>query len=90
MCNIWFFQDKLIDVRIFIFEEYLYEYHEKISFNTHAVYLPRHGTSSWKPVFFNSISDINVLIEKLWEQLPNPRELTDNDFDVSIVLLAFL
>lgn len=63
-------------------------YHEKISFNTHAVYLPIHDASSWEPVFFNSMSDINTLIEKLLEQLPSPQELTDKDFDVSKVLFC--
>lgn len=76
-------------MRIFKCEEYLYDkYHEKISFNTQAVYLPKYSASPWKPVFFNSMSDINVLIEKLWEQLPNPRELTNNDFDVSKILFC--
>lgn len=83
-----FFQDKLIDVRIFICEEYLYNKYHEISFNTHAVYLPIHDTSPWKPLFFNSMSDINALIEKLWEQFPNPRELTDNDFDVNKILFC--
>ncbi|XP_029676566.1 dnaJ homolog subfamily C member 10-like [Formica exsecta] len=72
--------DKLIDVRVFICENG--RYHEKISFNTHAVYLPMHDASSWEPVFFNSMSDINTLIEKLLEQLPSPQELTDKDFDI--------
>lgn len=45
-----------------------------------------HDASSWEPVFFNSMSDINTLIEKLLEQLPSPQELTDKDFDVSKVL----
>ncbi|KMR04889.1 hypothetical protein RF55_388 [Lasius niger] len=77
---IHFKKDKLVDVKVFTCEND--ECHEKISFNTHAVYLPMHNASSWEPVFFNSMSDINALIEKLLEQLPDPRELTDNDFDI--------
>lgn len=78
-----FFQDKLIDVRLYICEDYYDMYREKVR----AIYLPMHSTS-YKPVFFNNTSDINTLIEKLWEQLPNPQELTDNDFDVSKVLFC--
>jgi len=57
--------------------------HDKLSYSTHAVYLPIYNASSWEPVFFNDLSDINALIEKLLNQLPGPRELTDNDFTVS-------
>ncbi|XP_011266747.2 dnaJ homolog subfamily C member 10 [Camponotus floridanus] len=69
--------DKLIDVRLYICEDHYDMYREKVR----AIYLPMYSTS-YKPVFFNSTSDINTLIEKLWEQLPNPQELTDNDFDI--------
>lgn len=48
-----------------------------------------HDVSSWKPVFFNNISDINALIEKILEQLPDLQELTDNYFDVSKVLSCY-
>jgi len=56
--------------------------HDKISHNTHAVYLPIYNASSWEPIFLDSISDINTLIKKLLDQLPNPQELSANDFEV--------
>lgn len=57
--------------------------HGKMSYNTHAVYLPIYNVSSWEPVFLENIFDINILIEKLLDQLPSPQELSDNDFEVS-------
>lgn len=80
-----FFQDKLIDVRMFICENG--NCHNKMSYNTHAVYLPIYNASFWEPIFFDSIFDINTLIEKLLDQLPSPQELSDNDFEVSKVLI---
>jgi len=61
--------------------------HDKISYDTHAVYLPIYNTSVWEPIFIDDMSDINVLIEKLWEQLPNLQELTENDFEVRKILI---
>ncbi|KAL6256379.1 hypothetical protein P5V15_012493 [Pogonomyrmex californicus] len=71
--------DKLIDVRMFTCESD--SCHDKISHNIYAVYLPTYNISFWEPIFFNSISDIKTLIEELSSQLPNPQELSDNDFE---------
>ncbi|XP_011169355.1 dnaJ homolog subfamily C member 10 [Solenopsis invicta] len=71
--------DELIDVRLFTCEKG--DCHDKMSYNTHAVYLPIYNASSWEPVFLDSISDINTVIEKLLDQLPSPQELSDNDFE---------
>lgn len=59
--------------------------HDKMSYNTHAVYLPIYNASSWESIFLDSISDIDTLIGKLLDQLPSPQELSDNDFEVSKV-----
>ncbi|XP_032668105.1 dnaJ homolog subfamily C member 10-like isoform X3 [Odontomachus brunneus] len=71
--------DKVIDVKIFICEDG--NCHRKISYNTHAVYLPTYNASSWEPVFFDNIPDNSALIEKLLDQLPRPQELTESDFE---------
>jgi len=84
----WFFQDKLIDVRIFTCENG--NCYDKMSYNTHAVYLPTYNASSWKPIFLDSIFDINMLIEKLLDQLPCPQELSDNDFEVNKMLIHYI
>jgi len=58
-----------------------------ITRNKYAVYLPPlTDESSWKPVFVDSMSNIHTLIEKILDQLPNPQELSDNHFEVSITI----
>lgn len=69
--------DKVIDVKVFVCES---NCHDKVSYNTHAIFLPVDKTP-WEPILFENISDINILIEKLLEQLPSPHELTDDDFE---------
>lgn len=75
----------MIDVKIFVCEDN--NCHRQISYNTHTVYLPIYNASSWEPIFFDNISDINVLIERLLDQLPKPQDLTANDFQVNKVLV---
>ncbi|KAG5348339.1 DJC10 protein, partial [Acromyrmex charruanus] len=71
--------DKLIDVKMFTCKND--ECHDdKISYDTNAVYLPIYNKSFWEPIFLDGIFDINILIEKLLDQLPGPQELSDNDF----------
>ncbi|EZA59003.1 DnaJ-like protein subfamily C member [Ooceraea biroi] len=72
--------DKLIDVKVFTCADG--NCHDNVSRNTHAVYLPIYNASSWEPVFFDGLSDVNALVEKLLDHLPAPRELTDNDFTI--------
>ncbi|EGI66873.1 DnaJ-like protein subfamily C member 10 [Acromyrmex echinatior] len=72
--------DKLIDVKMFTCKND--ECHDKISYDTNAVYLPIYNKSFWEPIFLDGIFDINILIEKLLDQLPGPQELSDNDFKV--------
>ncbi|XP_014477755.1 PREDICTED: dnaJ homolog subfamily C member 10-like isoform X2 [Dinoponera quadriceps] len=72
--------DKVIDVKIFVCEDGNWG-HRKISYNTHAVYLPIYNASSWEPIFLNDFPDLNTLIEKLLDQLPTPQELTENNFE---------
>ncbi|XP_012530640.1 dnaJ homolog subfamily C member 10 [Monomorium pharaonis] len=71
--------DKLINVKLFTCEKN--NCHDKMSYDTQAVYLPVYNASSWEPMFFDSIFDINTLIKKLLDQLPSPQELSDNDFE---------
>lgn len=75
----------MIDVKVFVCESNCY--HDKVSHNTHAIFLPVHKTP-WEPILFENISDINILIEKLLEQLPSPHELTDDDFEVKKTLIV--
>lgn len=72
--------DQLIDVKVFVCEYNNCE--DKIFYKTHAIYFPVYNISYWSPVFFDDLPDINALIEKLLNQLPNPRELTDDDFAI--------
>lgn len=67
--------DKVINVKVFTCQN------DKISYNTHVVYLPMHNASSWEPIFLDNIYDINTLIEKLIDLLPGPQELSDSDFE---------
>lgn len=78
----------MIDVKIFVCEDS--NCHRKISYNTHAVYLPMYNASSWEPVFFDNIPDTSTLIEKLLDQLPRPQELTESDFEVSKASISIL
>ncbi|XP_019700630.1 dnaJ homolog subfamily C member 10 isoform X3 [Harpegnathos saltator] len=71
--------DKVIDVKVFLCKDD--NCHRKISYNTQAVYLAVYNASSWEPVLFDNIPDVNTLMEKLLDQLPRPQELTENDFE---------
>ena len=83
-----FFQDKLIDVKMFTCKND--ECHDKISYDTNAVYLPIYNKSFWEPIFLEDIFDINILIEKLLDQLPGPQELSDNDFKVKCLFVIYI
>lgn len=82
----FFFKDKIIDVKIFVCEDG--NCYGKISYDTHAVYLPMYNASSWDPLFLDNMPDTNALIEKILDQWSGSRELTENDFEVNNVLIS--
>ncbi|XP_070520406.1 dnaJ homolog subfamily C member 10-like [Cardiocondyla obscurior] len=72
--------DTLIDVIMFTCKDD--HCHDKMSHNTHAVYLPVYNASLWEPIFLDNLPDINTLTEKLSNQiLSSIQELSDDDFE---------
>ncbi|XP_012286037.1 dnaJ homolog subfamily C member 10 [Orussus abietinus] len=70
--------DKMVNVRIFNCEDKCSSY--ALPHNTHAVYLPARNKESSSPEFFYDIDDVDQLIQKVLEQLPEPQDLSADEF----------
>lgn len=55
---------------------------EILSSTTGAVFLSSEENDLWTPVIFNDIDDVEILVHEILQQLPEPQELTANDFKV--------
>ncbi|KAK0078935.1 hypothetical protein PV325_001923 [Microctonus aethiopoides] len=53
---------------------------EILSSTTGAVFLSSEENDLWTPVIFNDIDDVEILVHEILQQLPEPQELTANDF----------
>ncbi|KAI4502464.1 hypothetical protein M0802_002376 [Mischocyttarus mexicanus] len=71
--------DKTLNVRILPCEENVCD---DISDSTCAIFLPMiSDEQTWVPIYLKNINNIKDLIEKVLELLPEPKSLTDNEFE---------
>ncbi|XP_014614550.1 PREDICTED: dnaJ homolog subfamily C member 10-like [Polistes canadensis] len=55
---------------------------DDISDNTCAIFLPTiSDKQTWVPIYLKNIENVKDLIEQVLEQLPEPKNLTDNEFE---------
>lgn len=47
-----------------------------------AVYFPSSDTK-FKPVFFEDVLEVEDLVKKILEQLPEPRDINEEEFNVN-------
>lgn len=47
-----------------------------------VVYLPARIDSNFKPVFLQDIVEVEDLVKKVLEKLPEPKDINDEEFDV--------
>ncbi|XP_066593940.1 dnaJ homolog subfamily C member 10-like [Prorops nasuta] len=71
--------DKMIDVQTFYCKGNTCNH--LISHNTNAVYLPMSNEVSWAPVILEDIEDVATLVQKILMQLPEPQELSLQEFE---------
>ena len=82
----------MINVRIFMCENGC---KDKLSKDAGVVYFPPRSEDSWKPIFLEEASDIDELVKNVLDQLPEPQDISDSDFNVRItndkfILMFFL
>lgn len=73
-----FFQEGMVDVKLFHCRDG--NCGSVLSDSTGVVYLPPHGG---KPVLFEDIVEVQDLVKKVLEQLPEPKDINDEEFDVN-------
>ena len=54
-----------------------------LSETTGVVYLPPPNTPNFKPVLFEDVLEVEDLVKKVLEQLPEPQDISDAEFDVT-------
>lgn len=77
---LWLLQDKTLNIRLLRCKE---NECNDISDNTCAILLPIKNEQTWIPIFFKDVDNLKDLVEKVLERLPEPKSLSDNEFQVT-------
>ncbi|XP_058802167.1 dnaJ homolog subfamily C member 10-like [Phymastichus coffea] len=70
--------DKMVDVNVF---ECKKDCGNILSDTTGVVYLPLNNDPNFKPVLFDDILEVEDVVKKVLEQLPEPQDINDDDFE---------
>ncbi|XP_011498775.1 PREDICTED: dnaJ homolog subfamily C member 10-like [Ceratosolen solmsi marchali] len=71
--------DKMIHVKVFECKDS--KCHDIISDSTTAVYLPSKLNADVKPTLINDIVEVEDLVKKILEQLPEPQDINDDEYN---------
>ena len=71
----------MININIFTCDK---DCDDKISEDTGVVYFPPGNENSWKTISLENAPDVDELVKKILEQLPEPQEISDSDFEVRL------
>lgn len=53
-----------------------------LSDTTGVVYLPPNNDPDFKPVLFDDVLEVEDVVKKVLEQLPEPQDINDDEFEV--------
>ncbi|XP_051160917.1 dnaJ homolog subfamily C member 10-like [Leptopilina boulardi] len=70
--------DKMINIRVFECEK---DCDDKFSKDSGVIYFPSQNDDVWKPISLEDSIDVDELVKKILDQLPEPQDISDFDFE---------
>ncbi|OXU22293.1 hypothetical protein TSAR_009361 [Trichomalopsis sarcophagae] len=71
--------DEMVDVKVFDCKDN--DCGSVLSDSTGVVYLPPPNDANFKPVLFEDVLEVEDLVKKILEQLPEPQDINDDQFE---------
>lgn len=61
-----------------------------LSDSTGVIYIPPQGDSASQPILFEDILEVEDLVKKVLDQLPEPKDINEDEFEVSYIIFLRL